>query len=417
MSSLRSLIAPSFYALHRAIKRGQYTHYWLKGGRGSTKSTFISLEIILGIMKHPNTNGIALRKVKDNLKDSVFDQLLWATEALGVSEYWHATYSPLRLTYMPTGQRIIFRGLDKAKKIKSIKLSRGYFRYVWFEELEEFSGMEEIRSVRQSVLRGGEKFDVFYSYNPPKSVASWVNAEAAAEQPDRLVHHSTYLTVPPEWLGEEFIIEAEHLKATKPEAYQHEYLGEITGTGGEIFANVTLRRISDDELGAFDNIRRGMDYGYAVDPFAYVALHYDKTRRRIYIFDEVYKVGLSNRAAVEEIRKRNPLNQLITADSAEPKSIDEMRALGLRISGAKKGPDSVEYGIKFLQDQEEIVIDPARCPNAAREFTHYEYEPDRNGGFKARYPDADNHTIDAVRYATEGDHRQRRGVVNVKGLH
>jgi len=415
-TKLSSLIAPSFYSVHNDIKKNRYTHYWLKGGRGSTKSTFVGIEIPLGIMKNPGTNGVALRKVGTYLTDSVYSQLVWAIDALGVSEYWQYKKSPLELIYIPTGQKIIFRGADEPRKIKSTKLAQGYFRYIWYEETDEFNGMEDIRTINQSLMRGGEKFDVFYTYNPPKSVNSWVNAEASIDMPNRLVHHSDYTTVPVDWLGRQFIIEAEHLKKTKPEAYRHEYMGEVTGTGGEVFDNVTLRIITDAEIKEFDHIRRGIDWGYAVDPFAYIVGHYDKTRRRLYLFYEIYQVKLSNVKAAEFIKAENKSYQFITADSAEPKSIDEVRGYGLRISKARKGADSVDFGMKFLQDLEEIVIDPQRCPNAAREFTMYELERDNNGNFTSSYPDANNHAIDAVRYMLESDARNRIAPVTIQGV-
>lgn len=398
MTALTHVIAPSFYDLHCEIKDDLYTHYFLKGGRGSTKSTFISIEIVLGIMKYPNTHAVVLRKVAANLKDSVYEQLLWAIDALGVGEYWKAKLSPLELVYIPTGQRIIFRGADKPRKIKSIKVKKGYIRYIWFEELDEFYGMEELRVILQSLMRGGHKFDVFYSFNPPKARSSWVNGEVQLTRSDRYVHHSTYLEVPKEWLGEQFVIEAEHLKQIKPEAYDHEYGGEVTGTGGEIFPNVQIRPIPDEEIAQFEVIRRGMDFGYSIDPFAYNTMHYDRKHKRLYLFFEIYKAGLSNRSAYEQIEKENKNNEMVTADSSEPKSINEMRQYGIRIRPAKKGPDSVNFGIKFLQSLEAIVIDDIRCPETAREFTNYELEKDANGNFKVDYPDKNNHAIDAVRY-------------------
>lgn len=400
--ALTDLIAPSFYDVHHALKEDRYTHYWLKGGRGSTKSSFISIEIILGMMRDPNANAVAIRKVKENLRESVYEQLLWAIEVLGVSHLWHDSVSPMSLTYTPTGQKIIFRGADKPKKVKSSKLRRGYIKYVWYEEIDEFAP-EDIRTINQTFLRGGPKFVVFYSFNPPKSQRSWVNTEVKESRPDRLVHHSTYLTVPREWLGEQFLIEAEHLKNTKPEAYEHEYLGKETGTGGEVFTNITIRPITDDEIKTFDRIRRGLDWGYAADPLHYTALHYDKTRRRIYIFFEIHKVGMKFDPLAEAIKAENKLNQPVTADSAEPRSNDELKSRGVRIRSAKKGPGSVEHGIKFLQDLEEIIIDDSRCPNTAREFLHYELEKDANGNWKDGFPDKDNHSIDAVRYALEKD--------------
>jgi PBSX family phage terminase large subunit len=405
MKKLVDLIAKSFYKIHHQIKNNMYTHYWFKGGRGSTKSSFISIQIILGMMKHPDRNAIALRKVGVNLKESVFSQLQWAIDSLGVGQYWQETYSPLALTYIPTGQKIIFRGADKPKKIKSIKLPKGYFGYVWFEEVDEFIGMDEIRMILQSLMRGGEKFDVFYSFNPPESINNWANQEVQINRSDRIVHHSTYLTVPPDWLGEQFFIEVDHLKKVNDQKYRHAYLGEATGTGREIFTNITARKITDAEIKEFDRIRRGLDFGYVTDPLSYGVMHYDKTRRRLYIFYEFYKVGVSNRAAAEEIKKENILNQAVTADSAEPKSIDEIRAFGINIIGAKKGPDSVRFGVKWLQDLEEIIIDPERCPNHYREFSSYEHDVDSNGQPKADYPDKNNHTIDEVRYACRDDMR------------
>lgn len=411
MTSLTKLIAKSFYKVHHFIKNNKYTHYWFKGGRGSTKSSFISVQIIQGIMKNPGRNAIALRKVGVNLKDSVFAQLQWAIDELGVGEYWQETYSPLSLTYTPTGQKIIFRGADKPKKIKSIKLAKGYFGYIWFEEVDEFVGMDEVRMILQSLMRGGEIFNVFYSFNPPESVNNWVNQEVKIERNDRFVHHSTYLTVLPEWLGNQFFIEAEHLKKVNDQKYSHVYLGEATGTGREIFTNITARKITDEEIEVFDNIRRGLDFGYATDPLSYGVMHYDKTRRRLYIFYEYYKVGVSNRLAAEVINKENVLKQPVIADSAEPKSIAEIRGYGVEMIGARKGPDSVRYGIKWLQDLEEIVIDPERCPNHYQEFSTYEHDLDSNGEPKADYPDRKNHTIDETRYACENDMRKNESFI------
>ena len=408
MVRLKDIIAPPFYTVHNDIKEGKHTHYFLKGGRGSTKSSFVSIEIILGMMGDADANAMAIRKVGVNLKDSVFEQLEWAINKLGVDEYWKGRKSPLELVYIPTGQRIIFRGADNPKKIKSTKFSKGYCKYIWYEEAAEFDGMEEIRTINQSLIRGGGRFCVFYSYNPPKSRRNWINGEVTRESPNRLVHHSTYLDVPRDWLGGAFFADAEHLKKVRPDIYGHEYLGEVTGTGGEVFRNITARRITDDEIKTFDNVSRGIDWGYAADPFAYTVNHYDKTRKRLYIYFEIYKKGISNRKAAEYIKAENKGNKVIICDSAEPKSIAEVTEYGIRVAGAKKGPDSVEYGVKWLQDLEEIIIDRERCPNTFKEFNGYELESDGNDGFKARYPDKDNHLIDAVRYSREWDMRRVR---------
>jgi len=410
--NLTDVIAPSFYDLHWDIVEGKHTYYKLSGGRGSTKSSFVSVEIILGMISDAqqgkHTNAVVFRRYKDNLHDSVYEQLVWAIDKLGVSDLWHATISPLRLTYKSTGQVILFRGADKVKKSKSIKVSKGYIKYLWFEELDEFEGSEKIRSIQQSVVRGGEEFTVFYSYNPPKSQRNWVNDPVQWARPDTISHHSTYLTVSRHWLGEQFITDAEHLKATKQEAYKHEYLGKITGTGAEVFTNLTNRKITDEEIKSFDHVRRGIDWGYAADPFHYTVCHYDKTRKRLYIFYEIHQVKLSNRKSAALVKQENKNNQVVIADSAEPKSIADYKEYGVRIKGAKKGPDSVDYGVKWLSEElEEIIIDAERCPNTWREFYGYELEFDANGNLKADYPDKDNHSIDANRYALEDDMKQQ----------
>ena len=396
-TNLSTVIAPAFYDLHRDIKNNLHTHYFIKGGRGSTKSSFVSIEIIFGLMADENANAISFRKYGTDLKDSVYNQLLWAIDILGVTQYWQANLSPLKLTYKPSGQQILFRGLDDPNKSKSIKLQKGYFKFSWFEEADQYEGMEEIRKVNQSLLRGGNGQKVFYTYNPPKSVQSWINAEVLVAKDSRLIHHSTYLDVPREWLGDLFFLEAEHLKATNEASYNHEYMGEVTGTGGEVFENVIIRTITDAEIDNFDKINRGLDFGFSVDPSSYVACNYHNNK--LYIFYEFYKTGAGFDTLAEEIRKENTDNGLIYCDSAEPRSIYELAQRKLKVTPAIKGKGSVNYGIRKLQDLTEIVIDNVRCPNVAREFLEYEIEKDKNGNFKAEFPDKNNHSIDAVRYA------------------
>ncbi len=407
MPKLSDVIAPSFYGLHNDIKASGHTFYKLAGGRGSCKSTFVGVEIPLGMMRDAQsgefTNALALRHGAVDLKDSVYTQLLWAIDKLGVSRLWRANTSPMRLTYIPTGQQILFRGADDPLKIKSIKAPKGYFKYLWFEELSEFEGPEKIRSIQQSILRGGPQFIVFYSYNPPRSQKAWVNDPTIFTMPDMIESQTTYLTVPHEWLGDRFFLDAEHLKKTHPEMYEHEYMGVATGTGGEVFQNVIIRKITDSEIKQMPRHRYGIDWGYATDPFVWLAMGYDRKHRTLYIYDEIYSAGVSNPAAVRKVKEHGGQGKDIICDSAEPKSIAECRALGLRMRGAKKGPDSIDYGIHWLQGLDEIVIDDVRCPNAAREFYSYELDRDAKGNLKAEYPDHDNHCIDAARYGCEDD--------------
>lgn len=402
MVKLDTLIAPSFYGVHHDIKKGLHTHYWLKGGRGSTKSSFISLEIILGMMQDPEANSLVLRKVAVNLKDSVYEQLLWAIEALGVGNLWSDKLSPLQLIYKPTGQKILFRGADEPRKIKSTKFRKGYCKYIWYEETDEFAGMQEIRTINQSLMRGGSTFFVFYSYNPPKSQSNWVNQESMQPMGNRLVHSSDYTTVPAAWLGEAFLQEAEYLKELNEKAYRHEYLGEVVGSGGAVFDNVRVEEITDAQIAAFDRIYNGVDWGFYPDPWAFNRMHYDAARRTLYIFGELTRYKKGNRQTADALREYGITDDdLITADSAEPKSVADYKSYGLLCRGAIKGPGSVEYSMKWLQSLVCIVIDPVRCPDTCKEFTDYEYEKNKEGEVISGYPDKDDHHISAVRYAME----------------
>lgn len=218
-----------------------------------------------------------------------------------------------------------------------------------------------------------------------------------------------YLETPPEWLGPRFIADAEHLKALRPMAYRNEYLGEVTGGGANVFENIQLRAITDEELGRFDRIYRGIDWGYYPDPWAYNCMHYDAARLTLYIFDEAeaYRKGNEETARIlREEKGVQPLD-LLTADSAEPKSIGDYKAFGLYCRGAAKPPGSVEYSMKWLGRLAAIVIDPERCPRTAKEFSEYEFERDKDGNLISAYPDAKNHHIDAVRYGMQPVWKQR----------
>lgn len=408
---LSELIAPSFFRLHKEIKAEKFDEIWLKGGRGSTKSTFVSIQILLGLLKDSEANAVVTRRYQNELRDTVYGQFEWTIAKMGLGNYFKFQVAPMQIIYIPTGQKIVFKAADNPLKMKSINLGRGYIKYAWFEEVDQFAGMEEIRNILQSLFRGeNKKRIVFFSYNPPKSGRSWVNQEAKIPKPGRRVHHSTYLDVPPEWLGERFLADAEHLKKVNETAYRHEYLGEEVGTGLEVFNNVELRIITQDEIAVFDRIRQGLDFGYAVDPLCFERMHYVRKRRRLYLFTEISGLNLFNRQFWEKAQQYNDVWTI--ADSAEPKSIAELRSWGMKIKGAKKGPGSVEFGIKFLQDLEAIIIDPERCPLAAREFINYSLEMDRNGTVKSQFPDKDNHSIDACRYGLSEDmvHTAKRPV-------
>ena len=400
---LSSLIGSAWRPVARDVLAHGHTHYSFSGGRGSLKSSTVSLLTPLLVVKHPEIHGLVLRKVGNTLRDSVFAQYVWAIGMLGMADLWTAKVSAMELIYNPTGQRIMFRGTDDPMKIKSIKAPFGYIAVTHFEELDQFAGRQEIRSVLQSTMRGGSVFWNFETYNPPITRDSWVNRDALENRPDRLRHHSTYLEAPREWLGEAFIAEAEHLRDTDERAYRHEYLGEATGVGGEVFDNLEIREIADGELAGFDRILMGIDWGWYPDPFHWQKCHWDPARRTLYLIDEyrANKQGNAQTWAALKALKGVREFDLITADSAEEKSIQDYRAYGSMCRGAIKGPDSRRYSIKWLQGLRKIVIDPVRCPNAAREFSRYAYERTKDGEILNSYPDGNDHSIDALRYATE----------------
>lgn len=408
---LSQIIGPAFYMPARDVFTHGHTHYDFSGGRGSLKSSTVSILVTLLLMQLENKDchALVLRKVGNTIRDSVYAQYIWAIGELGAANFWEAKVSPMELIYKPTGQKIMFRGADDPMKIKSIKVPFGYIAITHFEEKDQFAGRAEIRTILQSTMRGGSKFWNFESYNPPISRDNWANKDSLEDRPDRLCHKSTYLEAPVEWLGQQFLAEAEHLKSTDERAYQHEYLGIPVGTGGNVFERLELREITDDEVKRFDRIYQGVDWGWFPDPFAFVRLHYDRTRETIYLVDEVYRNKLSNEECARIIIERGYKDARIICDSAEPKSVADFRSLSLPAYEAVKGPGSVEYGMKFLQ-RRKIVIDRRRTPNAYREFVNYEYERNKAGEIISGYPDANNHLIDATRYALEPVSR-RMGVI------
>lgn len=411
MSDIRlsEKIGPAFYDIAHDVFRHGHTHYDFSGGRGSLKSSTVSIIVPLLLVGNPGTHALVLRKVANTIRDSVYAQYIWAIGELGMAAYWEAKVSPMELIYKPTGQKIMFRGADDPMKIKSIKVPFGYIAVTHFEEKDQFAGRAEIRTILQSTMRGGSVFWNFESYNPPISRDNWANKDSLEERADRLCHKSTYLQAPPEWLGEQFLAEAEHLKATDDRAYQHEYLGIPVGTGGNVFENLELREITDEEMSHFDQIYQGVDYGWFPDPFAFIRLYYDRARETIYLMDEIYQNKLTNEASGNIIIQRGYKDAYITCDSAEPKSVADYRAMGLPAKAAVKGPGSVDYGMKWLQ-RRKIVIDRKRTPNAYNEFVNYEYDRNKDGDIISGYPDANNHLIDATRYALEPVSR-RMGVI------
>lgn len=397
------VVADVFHPMIRDIRRGMHTEYVLPGGRGSSKSSCISCIIPELIKKHPDMHALVLRKVGNTIKDSVYAQLQWAISKLGIDAEFKFKQSPFEITYKPTGQKIYFRGADDPIKIKSIKPKFGYIGIVWFEELDQFAGPEEVRSIQQSAIRGGDKAYRFKSFNPPRSKNNWANeytTEAEFKDAAAKVVRSTYKDVPAEWLGEQFINDAEHLKEVNPAAYENEYMGEANGNGGNVFEFIEERTITDEEISQMDRIYQGVDWGFYPDKYAFVRLYYDHNSETIYFIDEIYENKLTNRKTADMILGKGYDDYEIICDSAEPKSVTDYRDFGLPARGAMKGPGSVDYSMKWWQGRK-IVIDPARTPGVSKEFKKYEYDRDKDGNVISGYPDRDNHLIDASRYATE----------------
>lgn len=424
----QDLIIPLFYPVFKAVMQHKYKHYYFKGGRGSTKSSFVAFCILALLLTHKDVHAVCFRKIANTVQTSIFPQIKWWIYRLGIQDRF---IIPKRyntpIVYKETGQTIQFLGLDDAEKFKSSKPTFGYYGILWFEEFDQYDGEEEIRNVKQTAERGS-LFWFFYSFNPPITKNNWANkyVEEQKNREDFLVSHSTYLDVPVDWLGSGFFEEAEILKLLNPRAYQHEYMGEAIGTGGDVFENVEALDMSKvipikwDANGnvkkslpmveTFDHIYNGIDWGFAVDPFRFTRSHYDRRKHDLYIFDEYSTIQKRNEEVFTElfdIHKKVSRDDYITADSAEPKSIADFHAYGARIRGAEKGADSVRYGIHWLQGLHRIYIDPVRCPKTYKEFIGYEYPRDKNGDFISTFPDKDNHSIDSVRYATESIWKRR----------
>jgi len=428
---LSECIVPMFMPVLDDILDHRHTHYVFKGGRGSTKSSFVSEAIPLIMIQNPSCHCVCFRKVGNTMKTSIKAQIEWGIHKLGLESFFHIPKSiSTPITYIPTGQQILFMGLDDPNKIKSIKLPFGYIGITWWEELDQYTGEAEIRKVLQSTMRGGDKFWDFRSFNPPISNMNWANQYAveALSRENTLVTSNTYLDVPSDWLGQQFFDEAEDLKEHNPKAYEHEYLGIPVGTGGNVFENVDPMYMSDEFIASFDRVHNGLDWGWFPDPFAFNKMYFDMARRNIYIFAEYRCNKQSNKATFEYLyhgpklftdekfldslseaqRKRYENRQLVendeilTCDSAEPKSISDYKSYGgYGARPAEKGQDSVNYSMKWLQSLNHIYIDPNRCPATLKEFVEYEYERDNDENILSGYPDANNHNIDAVRYGTE----------------
>lgn len=414
---ITDIILPSFYPVWNSFVTGRAKELWLKGGRGSTKSTFAAYCIVAGVMAHENVSAMVVRKHAVDIRPSVYNQIVWAITKIdelypgqSIFKRWRFYTNPANMIF-DGNRQIVFHGLDDPRKRKSEKPINGYFGYLWCEEFDEFSGIEEISSLKKSVLRGGKIGQTIFSFNPPKSQNNWVNVESAIKQDGREVYHSTYLEVEkhhPEWLGETFLHDAEILKQTNEKQYRYELLGEAVGSGGEIFDNLEARTVTDDEIKAFKITYTGLDFGFTIDPSALIKCAYKTDTREVFAFDEWYEYGQYTDGIAQAIRDIKPQTMVI-ADAAEPRVIAELRRESLNVRGCYKGGHFRDDGLRWLRSRNKIIIDPKRCPNLWREMTNYAFKKASNGGYSSSYPDGDDHAIDALRYGLEEPIRSSMG--------
>jgi phage terminase large subunit len=392
--------------LSEAIGQG-YNRFWnskkryvvCKGSRGSKKSKTSALWHIAKIMEYPEANALVIRKVGRTLKDSCFSDLQWAINKLGVSKYWKATVSPMELTYIPTGQKILFRGLDDPLKITSISVPRGFICFVWIEEAYELGKEEEFDTLDESIrgdLPDGyfKRFTITFN---PWNEHHWLK-KRFFDNPDDDVLALTTTYLCNEWLDDSDRNLLEKMKTRNPRRYQVAGLGNWGVIDGLVYENWREEVFTLSEVRSCITVA-GLDYGYTNDPTAFFIGFLDQENKRLYVWDEMYKKGLSNRRIYEEIVSMGYSKERITGDSAEPKTNDELKGYGLRITGANKGKDSVLNGIQWIQDLE-IIIHP-RCINFLTEIGSYTWKEDKFGKKLNEPVDDMNHLMDAMRYALE----------------
>jgi phage terminase large subunit len=374
----------------------------VKGGRGSKKSTTAAQWFIYNMMKYPLANTLVIRRVFNTHKDSTWTQLKWATHNLGVSHLWYFSKSPLEATYTPTGQKILFRGLDDPMGITSITVEKGYLCWCWFEEAFQVMNEDAFNKVDLSIrgeLPEGYFKQITLTLNP-WSEKHWIKKRFFDRiDPNILAMTTSYRCN--EFLGDDDRQIFEDMKQRNPRRFSIEGEGEWGIAEGLVYQNFHEMAFDKDEINSKPSVTAyfGLDFGYTNDPTAFIALLADKENKTIYIFDEIYKKALTNKDIYNEISYRGYEKEKIIADSAEPKSIDELRRLGLRrIRAARKGPDSIMFGIQKLQDYK-IIVHP-RCENTLVELNNYVWDT-KDGQIINRPVDDYNHLLDGLRYAAE----------------
>ncbi|MBF1036169.1 MAG: PBSX family phage terminase large subunit [Parvimonas sp.] len=386
-----------------------YGTYWnykgryrvCKGSRASKKSTTTAMNLIYRIMEYPESNALVVRKTYRTLLDSCFAQLKWAVNRLGVKNYFDFKLSPLEIIYKPTGQKILFRGLDDPLKVTSVTVDVGSLCFLWIEEAYEIMSESDFdmldESIRGEVPKGHFK-QITLTFNPWNE-RHWIKRRFF-DKVDKDVLAITTNYICNEWLDRSDLNVFERMKENNPRRYQVAGLGNWGIVDGLIYENFEERQFTLEDVKDYKTVA-GLDFGYTNDPTAFFIGFLNKKDSILYVWDEMYSKGLSNKKIYENIKNMGYSKEKITGDSAEPKSIDELKGYGLRIKGAKKGKDSILNGIQWIQDLK-IVIHP-RCNNFLTEISNYQWDKDKFGKALNRPIDDFNHLLDAMRYALEDD--------------
>ena len=395
--------------LPQIIGKG-YATYWnykgrykvVKGGRGSKKSTTTALWIIYKMMQYPLANTLVIRRVFNTHKDSTYTQLKWASNVLGVSHLWKFSKSPLEATYVPTGQKILFRGLDDPMSITSITVEHGHLCWCWFEEAFQIMNEDDFNKVDMSIrgeLPQGYFKQIMLSFNP-WSEKHWLKKRFFDVVDDDILAITTNYTCN-EFLGEDDKKLFEKMKINNPRRYNIEGLGNWGIAEGLVYDNFEELEFNIDEIKKRRNVKSafGLDFGYTNDPTAFIASLVDLDNNEIYIFDEHYQKAMSNKMIADMIKYKGYSKEKIVGDSSEPKSIDDVKRNGIyRLKGARKGKDSILNGIQYIQDFK-IYVHP-KCENTLIELSNYVWDT-KDGNVINKPIDDYNHLMDALRYSLE----------------
>nr|WP_026678208.1 PBSX family phage terminase large subunit [Fictibacillus gelatini] len=404
----------------RKLIGGGYNRFWhnknfyrvVKGSRGSKKSKTTALNFIYRMMKHPWANLLVVRRFSNTLRQSTYTDLKWAINKLGVSHLWKTNESLPELTYIPTGQKIIFRGLDDPLKITSITVEVGILCWLWFEEAYEIESEDKFRTVVESIRGSFDDPDFFkqvtITFNP-WSERHWLKRvffDVETQEDDTFAITTTFRVN--EWLDDQDRKRYTSLYKTNPRRARIVCDGEWGIAEGLVYENFEVREFDHETIiQQVQTTGYGLDFGYVHDPTAFVAFAVDQKEKEIYIFDELYEKGLSNQMIYNRLAKKGYEKSPIIADSAEPKSIDELKRLGLRrIKGCEKGKDSVMHGIQLIQNYK-IIIHP-RCVHFIEEINNYVYDKDREGNTLNKPIDEFNHLMDALRYGMQSLSRKKK---------